>query len=117
MAWDDRHLEVGVLLLLLDQRFDIDAELRVQCLRIRRQDVVVKATLLHDSSAGLHGDPHAEVHAQDLTEERASHDVRLHRDQRVLHREASLTALSMGLLVEEAAMVLVRMLRPLCSER
>ena len=78
---DHWQLELGIFHLLLHQRANVNAELRVQVLRLRLHYVVVKAAPLHDSSAGFHRDPDAKIHSQDLTEERALHDVWLHGDQ------------------------------------
>ena len=117
VTWDHWQLELRILDFLLHQWSNIDAKLWVQLLFPRIQDIVVKATLFHDAPTGFHRDPDTQVDAQNLTEERPSHDIGFHSDQGVLHWEASLTALSVCFLMEQAFMIFVRLLGSLGSKR
>ena len=56
------------------------------------------------------------MHAKDLTEESTAHYVGLHGNKGVFHRETSLTALSMSLLMIETTLVLVGCLGVLSSK-
>ena len=78
MAWDSWQLKLWVLLLLLHQLFQVDAELRVQILRLGSENVVVKASFLHYVSSSFHRNPDAQVHPQDLAEESSAHNIRFH---------------------------------------
>jgi hypothetical protein len=60
-ALDVGDIEVGVFLLLLYQRAEVETELGINVLGLRLQQVVVEGASLHDAFACLDGNVHLEV--------------------------------------------------------
>jgi len=104
-ALDVGDIEVGVLLLLLYQRAEVETELGVDVRGLCLQQVVVEGASLHDAFACLDGDVHLEILSQHLRVQVPRLHVGHHGHNALFHREASLEAAAVGLSMVETAMV------------
>ena len=104
-ALDVGDIEVGVLLLLLYQREEVETELGINVLGLCLQQVVVEGAGLHYAFACLDGDVHLEVLSQHLRVQVPRLDIGHHGHYALFHGEASLEAAPMGLAMVETAMV------------
>jgi hypothetical protein len=101
------------ILLLRDKPFldvlqslpQVKPELRVDDLGLGLQQVLVDTAFLNDAPVGLHWHRDLEVLAQDLAKVGLAHNVGLHRDEWIFHRETSLEALPVLFAVEETFLV------------
>lgn len=78
-------------------------------MRFGIQDIVVQAALLGNAPLGLHRDKNAELLIKDLAVKGLAHNIRLHGDETVFHRETPLVALPVRLHVKQPLVVLARL--------